>query len=143
MINVEHSVVINRPVKDVFAYVADQTNEPKWHTDVLEVHPEGPIELGSTVTWLINFMGQNQYVSEVTAFEPDRRIELTARRGPLKPTLTHTFEQANGQTRYTRGVQIPFQGIFRLVGPVMKATGAPDKRNARFAQNLKELLEAP
>jgi len=58
-----------------------------------------------------------------------------------KPTLTHTFEPASGQTRYTRRVQIPLQGMFRLMGPVMKATGAADKRNARFAKNLKELLE--
>lgn len=141
MIKLEHTVVIDRPVADVFAYVADQTNEPKWHTDVVEVSPEGPIELGSTVTWQLNFMGKSQYVNEVTAFEPQRRIQFTARRGPLKPTLTHTFEQADGQTRYTRGVQIPLQGMFRLVGPVMKATGAADKRTARFAQNLKELLE--
>jgi uncharacterized protein YndB with AHSA1/START domain len=141
MINLEHSVVIDRSVEDVFAYVADQTNEPKWHTDVLEVRPEGRVELGSTVTWLVKFMGESQYVNEVTAFEPQRRIEFTARRGPLKPTLTHTFERSDGQTRYPRGLQIPLEGIFRLVGPVMKATGAADRRNARFAQNLKELLE--
>jgi len=86
-------------------------------------------------------MGKSEDVNEVTAFEPQRRIQLTARRGPIKPTLTHTFEPASGQTRYTRHVQIPLQGVFRLVGPVMKATGAADKRNARFAKNLKELLE--
>jgi uncharacterized protein YndB with AHSA1/START domain len=141
MINVEHSVVIDRPVKDVFAYVADQTNEPNWHTDVLAVRPEGPSELGSTVTWLINFIGQNQDVSEVTAFDPDRRIQLTARRGPLKPTLYPHIPTGKRPDTIYRGVQIPFQGIFRLLGPVMKVTGAPDRRNARFAQNLKELLE--
>ncbi len=141
MITLEHSVLINRPVEDVFAYVADQTNEPKWHTDVLEVSPQQPVELGSTVTQQLNFMGKSEYVIEVTGFEPRRRIELTTRQGALKPTLTHTFEPASGQTRYTRHVQIPLQGVFRLVGPVMKATGAADKRNARFAKNLKELLE--
>ena len=31
MISMEHSVVINRPVEEVFAFVADQANEPKWH----------------------------------------------------------------------------------------------------------------
>jgi len=86
-------------------------------------------------------MSESQYVNEATAFEPQHRIELTARRGPLKPTLTHTFEQTDGQTRYTRGLQIPLEGIFRLVGPVMKATGGCGQENARFAQNLKELLE--
>jgi hypothetical protein len=56
-------------------------------------------------------------------------------------TRSGAIEQANGQTRYTRALQIPLDGIFRFVGPVMKATGAADRRNARFAQNLKELLE--
>jgi uncharacterized protein YndB with AHSA1/START domain len=85
MINLEHRVVIDRSVEDVFAYVADQTNEPKWHTDVLEVRPEGRVELGSTVTWLVKFMGESQYVNEVTAFEPQRRIEFTARRVRSSP----------------------------------------------------------
>jgi hypothetical protein len=34
-------------------------------------------------------MGSNTYV-----------VEVTARQGPLKPTLTHTFEQTDGATRY-------------------------------------------
>lgn len=86
-------------------------------------------------------MGENQYLNEVTAFEPERRIEMAALEGPLKPTVTHTFEGVDGRTIYTRHVSIPLQGMFRLVGPVMKATGAAHRRNARFARNLKELLE--
>ena len=141
MICMKHAVVINRPVEDVFAFVADQANEPMWHTDVLEVNPARPLEPGATVTWLVRFMGSNTYVVDVTAFEPLRRIELTARQGPLKPTLTHTFEETNGATRYQRHVQIPLHGMFRLVGPIMKATGAARRRNARFAENLKNMLE--
>lgn len=141
MISMEHSVVIDRPVEQVFAFVADQANEPKWHQDVLEAHPERPLEMGASVTWLIRFMGKNSYVVEVTAFDPPRRIELTTREGPLKPVLTHTFEPANGATRYQRHVQIPLDGMFRVVGPIMKVTGAARRRNARWAKNLKTLLE--
>ncbi|MEX0698848.1 MAG: SRPBCC family protein [Acidimicrobiia bacterium] len=143
MIRAEHVVDIERPVEEVFDYVSDQTNEPRWHTDVLEVDPKQPVHLGSKVTWLVKFMGTNRYVSEVTGFEPHRRIELTATEGPLKPTLTHRFEPANGGTRYTRRVEIPLEGFFRLVGPIMKASGAAHKRNARFAENLKDLLNRP
>ncbi len=39
MINLEHSVLISRPVEDVFAYVADQTNEPKWRSPGLQRPP--------------------------------------------------------------------------------------------------------
>lgn len=141
MIRMDHSVVINRPVEEVFAFVADQANEPKWHKDVLEVHPRRRLELGASVTWLIRFMGKSSYVVEVTAFDPPRLIELTTREGSLKPVLTHTFEPADGATRYQRHVQIPMDGMFRVVGPIMKATGAAHRRNARWAENLKTLLE--
>ena len=39
MISVESDAVIDRPVQDVFAFVSDPTNEPKWHTDILEIRP--------------------------------------------------------------------------------------------------------
>ncbi|MBW3587950.1 MAG: SRPBCC family protein [Actinobacteria bacterium] len=141
MVRAKSTVEIERPLEEVFAFVADQSNEPKWHTDILRVDPQGPIELGSRVRWVVRFMGENQYLNDVTAFEPGRRIEMAALEGPLKPTVTHSFEEVDGRTRYTRHVRIPLQGMFRLVGPVMRATGAAHRRNARFARNLKDLLE--
>lgn len=141
-ISAEHSVLIDRPVHDVFEYVADQRNETNWHTDVLEARPETPLELGSRVTWLVKFMGEDEYTSEVTSFDQDRRIELIGREGPVTQiVLTHTFAASNGGTRYTRRVQIPAKGMFRVMGPIMKVTGAAHRRNAGFAENLKQLLE--
>ena len=42
------SIVVDRPVETVFAYVTDVTNDPAWHTDVLEAQKtsEGPIGVG-------------------------------------------------------------------------------------------------
>lgn len=141
MIRAEHTVDITRPVEEVFDFVIDQSNEPKWHTDVLEVEPKERLELGSKVTWLIKFMGESHYVAEVTRFEPPSKVELTTKEGPLRPTLTHTFESVNGGTQYTRRVEIPSEGMFRLVGPIMRAMGVAKRRNAGFAENLKGLLD--
>ena len=33
MITVDKSIIVDRPIKDVFAYVADQTNSPQWHAE--------------------------------------------------------------------------------------------------------------
>ena len=140
-ISAAHTVDIEKPTEEVFDFVADQANEPKWHKDVLEVSPATPLSPGGTVTWLVKFMGKNTYVNDVTAYEPPKRIVLTAREGPLKPVLTHKFESHNGGTRYTRQVQIPLEGAFRLVGPIMRLTGAATRRNARWAKNLRTLLE--
>ena len=141
VITANHTVDIARPAQVVFDFVRDQRNEPKWHTDVLEVDPQEPLELGSTVTWTVKFMGTNQYVIEVTALDAPRSIRIETRDGPTKPTLTHRFESDDGATRYTRTVSIPEEGMLRIVGPIMKAIGAADRRNATFAENLKALLE--
>jgi uncharacterized protein YndB with AHSA1/START domain len=37
MINIEDSVIIKRPVEEVFSFVADQTNAPQWQEGLLEV----------------------------------------------------------------------------------------------------------
>lgn len=147
MISVESHAVIDRPVQDVFAFVSDQTNEPKWHTDILEIRPapDSPSDLGSTwslgSTWLmtVKFMGRKDYLVEVTALEPNRRVEFTTRTGALKPTTNYLFESAAGGTRFTRHVDIPLQGVFRIMKPLMR--GMAQKRNARFVENLKVLLE--
>lgn len=144
MIRAEHTVVINKPVEDVFAFVADQRNEPKWHTDVIEVispPPGEPIRLGSNVVWAIDFMGRNEYTAEVTAFEPNRRIELTTPQGPFKTKLTHRFEPVNDATRYTRHVDIQPEGLFRIMEPILRAAAVAKRRQVRFADNLKTLLE--
>lgn len=141
MIVHEHTVEIDRPVEEVFAYVADPTNEPNWHHDVREVHRpwEGPLHQGATLTWKIKLATLKDYLVEVTAFEPNRRIQITTREGPVKPVLTHRFEPSGNTTRYTRRVEIPPQGWFRILQPLLKVM--PNPPNTRWARNLKRILE--
>ena len=139
----EAKVTINRPVADVFAFVADLTNEPRWHTDILKVRPapDSPAREGLGSTWIVTarFMGRREYEVEVTGFEPNRRIEYTTRTGPLKPTAACLLEPADGGTLFTRQVQIPIQGLHRLAKPMLQRM-AP-KRQAGFVHNLKHRLE--
>jgi uncharacterized membrane protein len=60
MVQFENSNTIDRPVEDVFAYVADVANDPAWHTDVVEGRKvsDGPIGTGSRLQIRIKpFMG--------------------------------------------------------------------------------------
>ena len=38
MIDVTHTVTIDRPVSEVFDFVTESSNEPKWDVDVQEVN---------------------------------------------------------------------------------------------------------
>ena len=52
MIRIETSIVINRPVKEVFAFLSNFENWPKWSPGLLENKKtsDGPISRGTT--WL-------------------------------------------------------------------------------------------
>jgi len=49
MIDIETAVEIDRPVEEVFAFVADQTNAPQWQADLHGVRrlTDGPIGVGT------------------------------------------------------------------------------------------------
>jgi hypothetical protein len=147
LISVESSAVIERSVQDVWAFVSDPRNEPKWHTDILKIKSDADTSGGSGSTWVlgstwivsVQFMGRREYLVQITGLEPNRRLEITTKTGPMRPIATYLFEPADGGTRFTRHVDIPLQGPFRIMKPLM-GRGAR-KRNARFVQNLKNLLE--
>ncbi len=139
MIDETHTVTINRPVNEVFDFVADPANETTWHFDVKEVvrSKDGPYELGERLQWAVKFGGTKTYSIEVTAFEPNRLIEITTLDGPVKPVLTHTFQKDGEGTRYTRRVRFETKGVIRILAPVMARLNNP---NRRWAENLRELL---
>ena len=143
MITASSSVEIDRPVSEVYAFVSDCRNEPKWHTDAIEAGllGDGPLAVGAKQRWLIKFMGKREMIMEVTRLEPEHVEVLEARTAlmGMAPTITYTFEQAGSGTRFTRSVQMDPQGVGKLMKPMMR--GMVPKRNAEFVRNLKKVLD--
>lgn len=142
MVDRSDSIVIDRPVEEVFAYVADVTNDPAWHTDILEARKttEGPVGMGTI--WHTRFkpaMGISEADMEVVSFEPNRVLAMKGEVGPMHPTLTYRFEPAAGGTKFTRRVQITVSGWMKLMQPMMGMM--LPKQNQGFLANLKRVLE--
>ena len=142
----ESTVIIERPVEEVFGFVLDLTNIPSTDPSVRSVEKtsEGPTEAGTT------FLMRQEAppVGKVrearvryTAVEPNRNIEFEAMVGPITPTARLSFEQANGGTKVTfRGEPNPV-GPLKIISPLISRQGQRmwDKRLA----GLKSTLEAP
>ena len=76
MAKAQVSIVINRPARDVFAYMTGIDKETAWQADVLEAEQTstGPMSVGTTVREVRRFMGRRmEVVSEITEFEPDKK----------------------------------------------------------------------
>ena len=145
MISALNSVEIKRPVSEVFQFVADPSNEPKWHTDIVRaaLEPAGAPGPGKVLKATFRTMGRtSDAVADVSEFEPDRRIvyRFRGRTMGMLPTLTYSFEPVGDRTRFTRVLAVEPYGLMRLLAPLMG--GMLRSGNAKFARNLKQRLEA-
>src|SRR5215203_5511418 len=141
----ESTVIIERPVEEVFGFVLDLTNIPSTDPSVRSVEKtsEGPIGAGTTFLMRQEAppVGKvREATVRYTAVEPHRNIEFEAMVGPITPTAKLTFEQANGGTKVTfRGEPNPV-GPLKIISPLISYQGQRmwDKRLA----GLKSTLEA-
>ena len=142
MVDRSDSIVIDRPVEEVFAYVTNVLNDPAWHTDVLQARQvtEGTIGVGTV--WHARFkpaMGISEGEMKVVTFEPNRMQVMKGDIGPMHPTLTYLLESSNGGTKFTRHVQISVSGWMKIMAPMMGMM--LPKQNKGFLANLKRVLE--
>ena len=120
---VESTVVIARPVEDVFGFVLDaEANMPKWNSVVESVTKtsEGSIGAGSTFEMRGRLMGRRvEVTTRFTSVEPNRVIEMEASGKPISARAGLWFEQEDGGTRVTFRGDVNPVGVFKLLSPVV------------------------
>jgi carbon monoxide dehydrogenase subunit G len=134
-------VVIERTPHDVFEFVSDLENVPKWNYAIVETRKtsDGPVGVGSTYRQVRSVPARSEESLRVTEFEPDRRFAVRGGLGPFEATLTYELEGVGGMTRLTNSAELEASGIMRLAAPVVTS-----RIRAAVAANLaalKQLLE--
>ncbi|HZD01979.1 MAG TPA: SRPBCC family protein [Actinomycetes bacterium] len=76
MASFDNTVIIRRPVTDVFAFLADFENLPKWNYAIAETRKvsAGPVGVGTTYRQTRSVPSRSEEGFEVTAFEPARQL---------------------------------------------------------------------
>src|ERR671911_684738 len=85
-LRVEENIEINRPLQEVFNYVSDVGNYPKWMAHALEVRKDtpDPPQQGDRFTLAIKSVGRRfETPYERTSYEPNRQITDRAIGGPV------------------------------------------------------------
>src|SRR5262245_41007348 len=122
MFTARNVVDIRRPVADVFAFVVDPINIPRWRTNTVEVlEYDPPVGVGSTYTIVERSMGRRQAGQRVMEFEPNRLIVIETTSGSLRPVQRFVFEaMPDGGTRYDASLEVTITGLMRLFEPLMR-----------------------
>jgi uncharacterized protein YndB with AHSA1/START domain len=109
--------VIDRPIEEVWRFITDVPNFPKWIPGVLEPKQTsaGPLGVGATG----EFRGNMGTISvRVIEYEPNRIFSFEHTSGPLKGTTERSsVETIEGKTRFTRTADLKFSDSYKLVEP--------------------------
>src|SRR4030042_1410889 len=116
MISVEKSVVINKPLEVVFAFVSDTNNDPKWQSGIESVIVEGPTNVvGAKWTEVRKFMGQEMKSTlELTSYVQNQKFSAKVIKGPVPFEATVTFAAEGGGTKVTTHIEGEPKGFFKV-----------------------------
>ena len=142
MINLDFGVLIDRPTKDVFAFVSNPNNMSKWNSAVvsLEQVSPGAVGVGSKFKTVGEMMGRRiEGEMQITAHEPDTKCGFQVNAGPMQVNLTLSFKTVGTGTKVSLNAQGNPGGIFKLAEGVM--TGQIKSMMEGNLARLKDALE--
>jgi uncharacterized protein YndB with AHSA1/START domain len=126
MPHAENSVTVDRPIGDVFAYLADGTNNRRWRSGVVSIERTSTGD-GAGAAYRQKLRGPGGRTIDgdyrVTAFEPPTGLEFQVTAGPARPTGRFTLTEAGpGRTTVTFALDLVPTGLMRLMGPMIART---------------------
>lgn len=141
MLKVAASVVIHKPVEEVYAFVSGEGNYTRWQPAVVEVIEQGPRNtVGSHFTEVRRFLGQElRTTMEITELIPNVRWVGRVIEGPVLYHLTITYEAVGGGTKITDAVEGETRGFFKLAENLVAAS--LEKSMREDLERLKGILE--
>ncbi len=144
MVRVETSVVVQRPVEELFGVVTNPETYAQWMPGCLGARQtsQGPMGVGATYVDGGRLLGRR--IEEnlvVTAYEPNWKFGVKTTSGPMRGEGEYTFEPVEGGTRITLVGEAALGGFFKLAKPIVAR--AIKRQGVGNLAGLKNLLEAP
>jgi uncharacterized protein YndB with AHSA1/START domain len=143
MKRIETSVVINRPIEEVFSYATNPENDKLWQSGVVEsgLVGEGPLGVGAQTREVRKFLGRRlESTAEVTEYEPNVKVAFKSTSGPVQYEAWYTFESVETGTKLTIVGEGDTGGLFKLAEGLVMRQFEKEMQGALVA--LKDILEA-
>lgn len=116
--------VIRRPAEDVFAFVSDATNNPRWQRGMRSCRwtSPPPIGVGSTYRQEAAFLGRRIVTDfEVVAHEPGRSVTIRSTSGPFPITVRRSVTPIDASSSRVEAAITGEPGrFFRIAGPLLQ-----------------------
>ncbi len=136
-----NTITINRQPADVFAYLADFENLPRWNYAISETRKmtAGSVGVGSRYRQTRTVPSRSEETFEVTEFEPERRLSIRGPLGPFGAEVTYLLASVENGTSLTNTMNLEPSGPLRLIAPL--AASSVKSAVAANLRTLKQILE--
>ena len=138
MAHAESTIVIDRPAKTVFDFLADGTNNLHWRPTVTDIQPV-PGKPGTFKQGLKGPGGRIDGDYEITVSQPDELLVFQVIAGPARPAGTYKLEPVGNSTRLTFTLDYQPRGLARLMDPMIASSM---RSEVAMLSNLKAYLES-
>jgi carbon monoxide dehydrogenase subunit G len=136
-----NSIQIARAPSEVFAFLADGTNNTRWRPGVTDIKHRSGGGVGAVYEQGVKgpFGRRVRADYEITVYEPDRRLGFRTIAGPVRPEGSYELEPHDGGTRLTFSLNCTPTGVAKLMTPMVVRT-----MHSEVAQldQLREVLQA-
>jgi uncharacterized membrane protein len=141
---ITNSIEIDRPQKDVFAYLDELDKHSEWQADLIssKLETEGPIGVGSRATDTRKVPGgPREMTYEITEYEPPRKTSWRVLNGPVRAVGSVIVEPVGdgARSRVTVDFNLEGHGIGVLIAPFARIQAR--KQVPKDQAKLKEVLE--
>lgn len=121
------NVTIERPIEEVFAFVSDVANMPRWVAGVSSARliSERVVEGAQFVCDYTSAWRTTQLDLQVTAYEPPRLLSIATARGPFSFEARLQMEAVAGGTEVVNVIEdapdsVSTQLALMLLGPLLR-----------------------
>ncbi len=133
------TIMINRPVDEVFAYVMDFSNDTNWRAGAPEsgMHSDGPLGPGSLGYTRV---GGVEAEWRVVSYVQNEGAEWELTSGPMLGRGGYRLIPVDGGTQFTLLSDVEPVGVYKLLGPLFGWIG--QRRNQADVEKLRNTLES-
>jgi carbon monoxide dehydrogenase subunit G len=143
MITFDLSTLVDRPMPEVFTFLSNPLNLPKWQSMVASIEQvtPGAVNVGSKYKVSAEMLGRKiDGLMEITTFAPPDKFGFTNQAGPMQVTVTVTLKPVGTGAKIALHAEGNPGGIFKIAEGAL-AGQVKSQMEGNLAR-LKSVLEA-
>lgn len=122
MAHAQQTVSVPRPIHEVFAFLADGTNNPRWRPDVTTIRHVAGEGSGATYAQSMNGPGGRTIDGDyrIVRYEEPTRLDFEVIAGPARPTGSFVLRAIDeDSTELSFSIDLKPRGLMILMTPMI------------------------